>query len=204
VTIIFDFDGTIADSFEMVVGIVQELSGHPRSLSPDEVERLRGMSLVHVGEELHFRPWEVPFLLMRGRRRMTRRLMHVAVHQGLPAVIRRLHADGHQLFIVSSNSQKNIRLFLRHHHLSKEFTGLYGGVGLLGKGRMLRKVLRRNRLDSQDTWFVGDEVRDVTAAQAVGIPVVAVTWGFNNATILSKHHPTHLIETPEQLLDLLQ
>jgi phosphoglycolate phosphatase len=88
--------------------------------------------------------------------------------------------------------------------MTKEFVDLYGGVGLLGKGRVLRRVLKRNSLDPEHTWYVGDEVRDITSAREAGLRIMSVTWGFNNAEILQKHRPTRLIETPDELLDNLE
>ncbi|HEY5442247.1 MAG TPA: HAD-IA family hydrolase [Candidatus Saccharimonadales bacterium] len=202
--IIFDFDGTIADSFETVVGIFHELTGRHDPLPQDEIERLRGLSLLHAAEELHVHLWKMPFLLMRGRRRMTQSMSVIQPYPEVPAVIRKLYDEGHQLFIVSSNSTKNIQQFLRQHYMGREFVSVYGGVGLLGKARMLKRVLRRNKLDPKTVWYVGDEVRDITGAREAGLRVAAVTWGYNNAKILSEHQPTRLIKSPDELLKLLQ
>ena len=202
--IIFDFDGTIADSFEAVVRIFHELTCRHEPIGLAEIERLRGMSILQVAEELHIQPWKMPFLLMRGRRRMNRRMGGITAQPGVPGVVRKLYEEGHQLFIVSSNSQKNIRLFLRQHHMNKEFVKLYGGVGLLGKSKMLKKVLRRNKLDPGNTWYVGDEVRDINGAHQAGLHVAAVAWGYNTVDILREHQPNRLIETPAELLDFLE
>jgi phosphoglycolate phosphatase-like HAD superfamily hydrolase len=202
--IIFDFDGTIADSFETVMNVFHELTGWRERLPAAEIKRLRGMSLLGVTEELRLPPWKVPFLVMRGRRRMTRQMRRIAVQPGVSEALRELYDEGHQLFIVSSNSPKNIRLFLHQHNLGKEFIELYGGVGLFGKARVLRRVLKRNQLDPRDTWYVGDEVRDITAAHHVGLHCAAVGWGFNTPALLGQHQPDRLIEQPAELLNLLQ
>ena len=203
--IIFDFDGTIADSFEAVVQIFRELTGHKSEpVSAAEIERLRGLSPVHVMKELHIHPWRVPFLVMRGRRRMRKRIDSIAAHPGMPAVINKLYDEGHQLFVVSSNSTRNIKQFFRQHHLTREFIAIYGKAGLLSKAGLLKKVLRQNSLDPADTWYVGDEVRDVTAAKDANLRVIAVSWGYNNADILKSHQPTALAETPNDIIRILE
>lgn len=203
--IIFDFDGTIADSFEMAVQIIGELTGlHKNSLPPEEIERLRGLSLHGAIEELHIKPWKVPFLLMRGRRRMGKQISKISAQPGMPEAIRKLYAEGHQLFLVSSNSENNIRSFLKQHHMSREFIKIYGGAGLLGKVRQLRKIRRHNRLAGDDCWYIGDEVRDIVSAHEAGIRVVAVTWGFNTAKLLESHNPTAMASTPKELLNILE
>ncbi|HXR49702.1 MAG TPA: HAD-IA family hydrolase [Verrucomicrobiae bacterium] len=202
--IIFDFDGTIADSFETVVQIFHELTGRKERLSPEAIERLRGMSLPQAAEELGVRPWRMPFLVMVGRRRMGKRIAQVRTHPGVPETVRKLYAEGHQLFIMSSNSEKNIRLFLKQHHMLKEFVSIYGNVGLLSKAGVLRKIRRRNRLGSDTCWYVGDEVRDIEGAKLAGIKVIAVTWGFNTAELLRGHQPTVLVNAPTELLQVLE
>jgi phosphoglycolate phosphatase len=202
--IIFDFDGTIADSFEEVLRVFYDMTGRKEALDPAKIERLRGMSLVHAAEEIHVRPWLMPLLIMRGRRRMGRRMEHVHAHKGVPEIIKKLHNEGHQLYIVSSNSSWNIQKFLGRHDLAYEFVNIYGGVGLLNKGRALKKVMKKNRLDKADTWYVGDEVRDIVGAHNAGIPIMSVSWGFNTDEILKAHNPTILIDKPEEIISILE
>ena len=202
--IIFDFDGTIADSFDEVVRIFYHMRRNQAPLSTAEIERLRGMSLVQVVEEIHIPPWRLPWLLMRGRRQMAKYIMSTQPCKGVPEIIKKLYDEGHQLFIVSSNSSTNIQKFLVHHDMNTEFVGVYGGVGLLSKARILEKVIRINRLERASTWYVGDEVRDINGARQAKIQVVAVTWGYNNVQILEAHKPDHLVKTPGELLKILE
>jgi len=202
--IIFDFDGTIADSFETLVGIFHDLTSRERHLSPEAIERLRGMPLHSAAGELGIRPWRMPFLVMRGRRRIGKKIGQIKAHPGVSDAIRRLHAEGHQLFIMSSNSEKNISTFLKQHHISKEFVRIYGSVGLLSKARVLRKIRRQNRLGSDTCWYIGDEVRDIEGARLAGIRMIAVTWGFNTAKLLEAHKPTATADKPEDLIRILE
>ena len=197
--IIFDFDGTIADSFETVVSIFRDLTGRHDPIDAAEIERLRGMTLRQVARELHIRAWQMPFLTMRGRQRMTKRMESIAIYPGLPAVIHELQAAGHRLYITSSNSRRNIDLCLRRHRLHAAFINIYGGAGLLNKARVLKKVVRQNSLDPADTWYVGDEVRDVVAARHAGILSLAVGWGYNTPAVLKVYAPDRLITKPAEL-----
>lgn len=201
--IIFDFDGTIADSFEAAVQIFYQLSGHHQVLPPEEIERLRGLSLLHAAEELHVHPWKLPFLLARGRRRIGRHIDQIAVQPGMPGVIKQLHAEGHQLFILTSNSSRNVLRFLEQHQMKGYFQGVYGSVSLFGKKKALRRLLRRKGLASNDTLYIGDELRDIEAAQALNIPIIAVTWGFTGRARLKAEQPTGLVDKPSQLLAVI-
>lgn len=200
--IIFDFDGTIADTFAVVVDIFHEIAHSGEPLTPDEIERLRGMSLRRVVRELHISPWKIPFLMMRGRRRMARQMLDIHASPGVQQAVRALHTQGHAMYIVSSNSAANIQLFLKRHEIDNEFVKVYGNVGLLDKGSVLKRVMRRNRLKRSDTFYIGDEVRDIEAAQRAGVKIAAVTWGYNNRDVIASHQPDYVVDTAEDLLKL--
>jgi len=203
--ILFDFDGTIADSFNTIIGIFCRLTGHEDILrKPDELERLRKMSLRKVGQELHIKPWQIPWLLAVGRRRMAHHMEQVALFEGMGTVIRHLHDEGYHLYIVSVGSRKNIRRFLKLHGLDECFVDVYGSASLFNKSKSLKRLLRKEHLAPDESIYIGDEVRDIEAAHRAGLPIVAVGWGFNHPSILHEHHPEALIDQPEQFTEILE
>jgi phosphoglycolate phosphatase len=118
---------------------------------------------------------------------------------GMESAISELYKT-HKLFILSSNSAHNITLILKRYKLTGYFSGVYGSVPLLGKARALRRLLRQNSLDSAQTWYVGDEARDIEAARKNNLSSVAVSWGYNNIHVLQQHQPTVLVFTTEELM----
>jgi phosphoglycolate phosphatase-like HAD superfamily hydrolase len=135
---------------------------------------------------------------------MTKRLGEINVFGGMAETIKQVHSDGQQLFIMSSNSTSNVREFLLQNELNPYFTKIYGGVGLLGKARALKRILRANQLKPGECVYIGDEPRDIEASKAVGISCIAVTWGFNASELLKDHKPDAIADTPEELLELLR
>jgi phosphoglycolate phosphatase len=201
--VIFDFDGTLADTLGLTIHIFENLVHGGKPLSPEEIERLRGMSMIHIGAELKILPWKVPFLLARGRAKMRRRMRDVQVFAGMPEVVKQLHADGHALYILSSNSTQNIRPFLKRNGMNTEFLKVYGGSSVFGKTRVLRRALKRDQLNRGDTYYVGDEVRDIEASHHVGISVISVPWGYNNERILREHEPDFLVSKPADIRKII-
>lgn len=201
--IIFDFDGTIADTFRVSIGIFEKMTKRPDVISDAEIERLRGLSGLHVIQELRIKPWLVPFMLIRGRSMMRRSLPAIKVFEGMKPLIAALHAQGIPLYITSSNSTSNILEFLRAQGMDRYFVRVYGNVGLFGKARVLRRVIRGNRLNPARVVYIGDENRDIEAAKHVGIRNIAVTWGFNTATLLKTHEPDAMADTPAELAKIL-
>jgi phosphoglycolate phosphatase len=201
--IIFDFDGTIADSFDYVAGFLAAEAGMP-ALGEEQKQGLHGLSMVAMARRLGHRWWRMPKLLFKGRRRMGGVINQLQPFDGVPAVLEKLHAEGHELFIVSSNSVRNVRAFLRHHKLQTYFLEIYGGVGLFGKAPALRRLLKEHQLELKDTVYIGDELRDIEAAQSVKLPVIAVTWGFARPSDLEAQRPSAVAATPADLLSVLE
>lgn len=203
-TIILDFDGTIADSFDYVASFLERHVRHGRRLTATEKEALRGMSMHEMALHLGCPKWRLPWLFMIGRRAMGRAIYNVPLFEGMGKVIEQLHAEGHVLVIVSSNNARNIRKFLHQHHLYKFFTDIYGGASFFGKKRAIKRILWRNRLQPRDAVYVGDEARDIDASKAAGIRIIAASWGFDKPELLAERGPTAVATTPADIVRILE
>jgi phosphoglycolate phosphatase len=202
--VIFDFDGTLVDSFTMVVDIMYKLKPRWPILPKGEVERLRGMALLQVAQELRIPSWEIPFLLLRGRRRMSQMLGNVKMVNGMAGAVRALHEAGHPLYIVSSNSRPNIEKVLQRYEILDCFNAVHGSVPLLRKTRRIKHLARLLERRGRKVYYVGDEARDIRAAKAARVQAIAVAWGFNNIHILSEEKPLALVFDPADLIKLVK
>lgn len=201
--IIFDFDGTIADSFDFVVGFLAA-EAHQAPLDNEQKRALRGRSMLAVARKLGHPWWRLLRLLLKGRSRMSGVMDQVKPFSGMTEVIEKLHAEGHELFILSSNSVANVHKFLHHQKLHTYFLEVYGGIGLFGKAPVLRRLLKEQNLEKEDAIYIGDEVRDVQAAQSVDLRVIAVIWGFARPADLKALRPTALANKPNDLFRILE
>jgi phosphoglycolate phosphatase len=203
-TLIFDFDGTLADSFVLTVDVAHEVMGYADRLSAERIEQMRGLPPRTILREFGVRWWRIPALLTRGRKLIGGRLVaEVRPFPGVAPTLRKLHGGGHRLFVLSSNSKVNVDAFLHAHSMHDVFDRIYGDVGIFSKAGRLRQIIRENHLHSTDTWYVGDEVRDIIAAHQTGIAVAAVTWGFNSKAILQDARPDKIINKPQELVSLV-
>lgn len=200
--IIFDFDGTIADSFDYIAGFLAADAG--QQLNTDQIEALRGQSMAAIGRQFGHSWLRLLRLFFRGRRQMHEVIGQVQPFDGMPEVIRKLHAEGHELFIVTSNTVGNVHKFLHHYELHKYFLEIYGGAGLFGKPRYLKKLLKEQKLEKEDAWYIGDEARDVKAAQSAKMRIIAVTWGFARPADLEALEPTALASSTEDIIKILE
>ncbi len=203
-TLLFDFDGTIADSFAVVTEIFYTLTGHERVDDPKEIERLRRLPMTKVVKELHVPPLLIPRLLMKGRKMMGEHLNEVPVFDTMAETLSALQAKGYTLYIMSSNSTHNVRRYLEIKKLDTYFSEVYGGIGLLNKAAAIRKVMRQNGLHGEECVYIGDESRDIEGAKRAGVAVISVGWGYNDPELLKSRNPNALIMQPKQLLEAVE
>ena len=201
--VIFDFDGTLADSLPWLRAVFGELAREFGFRAPEagDVERLRrapprdAMALLRVSR------WKVPFITARVRRRMADELASVRPFQGVEDVLRRLDEAGVVLAVVSSNSRRNVERVLGERAAAR--IGHWScGSSLLGKAAHLRRVLARSGVPAPEAICVGDEIRDARAACQAGIAFGAVGWGYHALDALVAEGPAEVFDRVEELARL--
>ncbi|NTW89441.1 MAG: HAD-IA family hydrolase [Candidatus Moranbacteria bacterium] len=198
--IIFDFDGTIADTFPVFVEFARS---EGFDFSPEETEELRNFSMRDVIAKLDISMWKVLFLASKFHGYFQKASPRVPLFEGIVDVIRDLRESGHTLAIVTSNSRSNVENLLNRDGIYDCFETIHSERSLFGKARPLRNIMRQLRALPNDAWYVGDEVRDVEAARGAGMRSLAVSWGFNSESALRASHPDSLAFEPSELSSLL-
>ena len=199
-SVIFDFDGTIADSFLAVLRELYMVVYH-RQLPPEDVERLRHHALLQALRQLQI-PWWRALVAARGvRSHMANDMSTIPPVQGIVDVVREL-AKTHALFVLSSNDASNVRAFLELHGFADNFIAISGNADPLRKAPALRRLLHKQQVDPKTSWYVGDQPWDVRAAHSARMNAAAVTWGYSTKTSLIQQHPEALITSASELLSL--
>jgi phosphoglycolate phosphatase len=195
--IIFDFDGTIADSFLTTIRVIYKATHHA-PLPYEDTSRLRSMSMYQLSRALNISWWKLFFLTRRVRRLMREEMSGIELIPGIDTAIKTLYREN-KLFILSSNSTSNIREFLYRHEIDTYFSDIYGDANPLSKKRRLAELIEQKSLSKLRTWYIGDEAQDIKSAKRVGIKAIAVTWGYNNIHRLQAQSPDELIYSPDEL-----
>lgn len=197
--VIFDFDGTIADSLPAAIQVFEELTKRPERFTGTEIQAFRDLSVPELLKELSVPAWKLPLLLFKGRRMIRAHLRDIELHYGMVPALAALHKRGIPLYILSSNSVENVQSYLKWHKLDAYFRGVYGGASILGKAPRLLKLIDKEHIDVANSWYVGDETRDVSAARAVGLRSISVAWGYNTRLALATKNPDAIVETAKEL-----
>jgi phosphoglycolate phosphatase len=201
--VIFDFDGTLADSFPWflsVLGTVARRHGF-RSVEGVELQELRLLGTRDILRRMRVPPWKLPAIARDMRALKAEAAGQIPLFPGVPEMLRGLEAGGARLAIASSDSGASIRRTLGS---AADPIGHFAcGASLFGKAAKLRQVLRAAGIPAEAAIYVGDETRDAEAAARAGTAFGAVTWGYAAPEALLAQAPRRVFETPGDILALL-
>ncbi len=199
---IFDFDGTLCDS---AVPFAEELNAHAerfnyKKLGKGDWEKLRAFSSKQVLKYLGIPFYKLPFVIKKVRSGLEDKILDMKLHTGIDALLKELKVRGHKMLILSSNSEKNIRNFIKKENVDI-FDSISSGSSLFGKGKIVKDLIQKQKLNPNNVYLVGDETRDIDAAHSAKIKSIAVSWGFNDLATLKSANPTFYISNPAELLE---
>ena len=206
-TLLFDFDGTIADTMHTILGIYNGIvapSYNCKPLPPEKIEEMRNAHSRDVMHEYNVTIFKLPFMIMRARKELSRRIDAIEPKTGIVEAIKALKAKNCGLGILTQNSRKNVHYFFKKHGLENAFDFVYTSLFAFNKHKVIRKILRKWNISPSELIYIGDETRDIDAAKKAGIKVAAVTWGYNKPEALAARNPDYLITSTTQLLALIQ
>ncbi|BAY63964.1 phosphoglycolate phosphatase [Calothrix brevissima NIES-22] len=204
--IIFDFDGTIADTLDALVGIANRLAlefGYVQ-ISPQELALLRNLTSREIIKYSGISVLKIPFLVKKVKSELKNKIHEFKPISGIQEALIELKQHGYKLGIITSNSQDNVTEFLKINELASLFDFIYSGVTIFGKTTIINNVLRQKQIKPQQVIYVGDETRDIEASKKANIKVIAVGWGFNSPEVLAKQKPDFLIHHPSELLNVVR
>lgn len=199
--LVFDFDGTIADTHRFIVEIhnrlAEEFNFTP--IRPEDIEHLKDKTSQEIIRLLKVPVMKIPAILARAKKEFHKDIPFVEPFEGLDAILRRLKEVGTQMGILSSNSSENIHQFLENHDLDV-FDFIQSTSKVWSKNTSLKKLIEQYNFSPEQILYIGDEIRDITAARKLGVRIAAVGWGYNSLRALQEHNPDFLLTAPEDLL----
>lgn len=202
--IIFDFDGTIADSLPLIIQTYQQLTQKYKltAVSDQEILAWRSKSAREILKLSGISVFKIIPILNEGKRIFSRHINQVQPIPGIADALHQLSAT-HHLGIITSNSTANVHDFLQRHNL-QIFSFIHSDNTVFGKADVIKKALKQYHIPPSQVVYVGDEIRDIHAARRAGILCLSVSWGLNTRESLSNHRPAKIIDAPQELTAALQ
>jgi pyrophosphatase PpaX len=205
--VLFDLDGTLIDTVELIVRSFQHTTAYHLG-APLE----RAAVVATIGRPLHDCLEE----LAPGRGadlyatyREFNRAQHDALVQPVPEALEAVCAlweRGYRLGLVTSKSRDGAGRAIARYALARlldVIVCLEDTVHHKPAPDPLLHAAAQLGLAPGEALYVGDSTFDVLSAQAAGMPMAAVLWGAGTEAALSALHPDYLLGTPGELLNLL-
>ncbi|MEM1395138.1 MAG: HAD-IA family hydrolase [Cyanobacteria bacterium P01_D01_bin.116] len=203
--IIFDFDGTIADTVDALVNIANSLAleFNYAQITPEEFLILRNLTSREIFKYSGIPLFKIPFLLKKVKKELKNKIPELKPIPEIEETLVELKENGNRLGIITSNSKSNVKEFLKINNLDNLFEFVHTGVTIFGKTTIINNVLKQKQIKIQEVIYVGDETRDIEASKKAQIKICSVTWGFNSEEALAKQNPDFLIHHPRELVEII-
>jgi len=207
-TIIFDFDGTVANTlnftFKKIIDLLkkEKLTNLPEK---DIINQIRSKTYLQLKKELQLSWFKIPFLYKKVREaqdELNKIIETIRLFPGMKRLLLILKNKGYRLAILSSNQEKNITKFLKAKKINF-FNDLDCGSHVLGKADAIKKFLKKNNLSKKEVVYVGDELRDLEACQKVGVKFLAISWGLHRLDVLKKSGADFIVKRPSEILKII-
>ncbi len=202
--VVFDLDGTLADSFPWFLSVVNGVAGEYgfRPIADADIELLRRAGSREILRRLDVPLWKLPAIARRMRTLKQEQIERIPLFAGVHEMLQSLADARITLALVSSDSEANARRQLGA--ACAHFSHFACGASLFGKAAKFKRVLRETRVAPAHAIAIGDEVRDIEAARAAGIACGAVMWGYAAREALEAHAPDMIFERVEDIAGQLR
>ena len=201
-TIIFDFDGTLANTRQVLLKVYPRVARkyNFKILPEEELEKLKSLSFRERFKKVDMPIAKLPAIIRETRALCSEYMDLCEPYPGIPETVYSLADRGYFLAIISSNIEDNIKQFLTSQNM-EVFDSIFTTSGFFGKHTVLAKFLKKQGINKDNVIYVGDEVRDIVSCRKVGIKVISVTWGYDDVSILEQAGPDYLVNEPAEILN---
>ncbi|MHC4958858.1 MAG: HAD family hydrolase [Planctomycetota bacterium] len=204
---IFDFDGTLVDSFDTIAGVANRALaslGFPER-RPEEVRPLVGRALATVMERLSGSAEHAAELCVRYRA-FWDEADPAPLYPGMAEVLEAVASSGVSLAIATNRLRPGLEVLLEAHGLLDRFPHRVGGDCMENRKPHPDAVLHiaeRVGIDPARAVVIGDTTLDVAMGHAAGADTCAVTYGASASAELAAERPTHMVDRPRALYPVL-
>lgn len=202
--IIFDFDGTLADSTAVLASAWNTIAQKYKfkGIELKEIESLKKLSIAERSKLFNFPMYKLPMILPQFYRLYRQSLNDVHLYNGMKEVLLEIDKRGYKILIISSNSQENILEFLKMNGIHCVSDVLCSNR-IFGKDKVIKKFLKDTSITPSEALYIGDEQRDIAACKKAGVPIIWVGWGYDSIEVVQQEEPDYKVATPREILNII-
>jgi pyrophosphatase PpaX len=205
--IIFDLDGTLVDSFELIVASFNFAAGRflQRKLSSEQVMNIPGRTL--EDQLANYVPENaVPIMVERYHKFFARHFNpRSSIFPGIRNLLFNLQRRGIKLALYTGACKRTTETVLIQSGLSRFFTTLVTCEDIIAPKpdpEGLRIAIKAIGADSNRTVYIGDHPNDIKASRSAGAKTGAAFWGQTHRNELMELKPDFVFRHPSEALRL--
>lgn len=187
---IFDFDGTLADSFPFFLQVFNQLAEQHsfKQIDPDWAYTYRHYTPRQMMELVGMPAWKLPLVAKSFISLMKQNAASISLFNEIDQMLLHLADNGVTIAIVSSNSYENVSQILGPAN-TRRISHFECGMSIFGKPARIRKALKKTGIPCHQAIYIGDQVTDLEAARKEKVAFGAVSWGYGTIESLREHSP---------------
>lgn len=208
-TVLFDLDGTLLDSIELILNSARYAFQKLERVAPSDDEWRAGVGIPLFKMFARYARDEADVAVLIAAYREYQLANHdrlIRCYDGVVSTVTELHARGHELGIVTSKSEALAMRGLAYVGLARFMDTIIGcdtSTRHKPDPEPVRIALHRLDCRPEDAIFVGDSIHDVNAGNAAGVRTVAATWGAGTREELEPGNPTITLDSIGGLVALV-
>ena len=210
---IFDLDGTLLDTIGDLAAscdAVLKQNGLPQHTT-DEYRQMVGRGILRLVEYAIPEAMRSPEYVEKVRCDFVAYYiehidLYTRPYEGIPALIKHLAERSVKIAVASNKFQAGTERLIRSFFPDTEFVAVLGqrsGVPLKPDPQIDLEIIATAGIEPSEVLHIGDSGVDMQTARAAGIRAVGVTWGFRSREELTECGADVIVDTPEQILDLV-
>ncbi|MGH7645863.1 MAG: HAD-IA family hydrolase [Gemmatimonadales bacterium] len=207
-TFLFDLDGTLIDSIDLILRSYRHTMRTHRGIEPPDEVWMEGLGTPLWVQFRHWSddPAEIDAMVTTYR---TYNLAHhdalARPYDGVTTEVLALAARGKRLGLVTSKMRDGAQRGLVLAGLADAFEVIVGADDVTHPKPHPEPVLQaveRLGAASRETVFIGDSRHDMECGRAAGVKTAAVLWGPFDRAHLENVEPDYWLETPDDIANL--
>jgi phosphoglycolate phosphatase-like HAD superfamily hydrolase len=203
--LIFDFDGTIADTLPTSFELLKKMAPKYNVKMPQTYpayQKLMEFSVPQILWRLRIPPFKLKKLIQENQQLGIELLKKCQPFPGIPEALATL-SQKYTLTIATSNFSSAVQEFLAHYTLTSYFSDVLGTDTHKDKAVKMKMLMKKFEATPSQTLVITDSLRDLKDAQKVRAITLAVSYGIHSRQTLSSLHPTFIVDSPAELIKTL-
>ena len=212
--IVFDFDGVLVNSMDMIFEIYGEIAERLNLKPIETIEKFQDLFDGHWNNQMRYMGVTEGDVETEQKMQEIFQELHVksehkvSLYPGVFDLLAELKKRGYTTGLVSSNFRKAIIGMVENVGM-RDFFDTVVAIEDVTKVKPhpegLLVCMKRLGRDVHEAIYVGDAIGDIVAARAAGFgKVISTTYGWNRRDQLEPHKPDGFIDTPGELLKFLE